>query len=114
MKKEICFDVDGVLCPDGYHGRFEEAPPYPQAIKFVNRLYDSGWTIYILTARGMRDCDNNVIDAYMNYFDITFKWLKKHGFKFHQLHLGKPPASYYVDNKAFQIQSCKGEEDWAK
>ena len=52
-----CFDIDGTLCetpsdPDGHNVRYWDAQPYPFMIEQVNRLFDDGHKIIMMTARG--------------------------------------------------------------
>ena len=54
---KYCFDIDGTLCetpsdPDGHNVRYWDAQPYPFMIEQVNRLFDDGHKIIMMTARG--------------------------------------------------------------
>ena len=96
--KTYVFDIDGTLCTNT-EGKYEEAQPYPERIKMVNELYDSGNTVILLTARGMGRTANNSKQAQRMFFDMTLEQVKKWGVKFHRLMLGKPSADFYIDDK---------------
>ena len=54
---KYCFDIDGTLCetpsdPDGHNVRYWESQPIPFMVEQVNRLYDDGHKIIMMTARG--------------------------------------------------------------
>ena len=53
----FCFDLDGTICdtpcdPDGHNQRYWDALPIPLMVDTVNRLYDEGHYIIIMTAHG--------------------------------------------------------------
>ena len=62
-----CFDLDGTLCTNT-DGEYEKALPFYDRIQVVNRLYDSGHTIIIETARGSV--------TKINWFESTTNQLK--------------------------------------
>jgi hypothetical protein len=37
--------------------------------------------------------------AYQEFYNLTYNQLKSWGCKFHELHMGKPAADYYIDDK---------------
>ena len=94
-----CFDIDGTLCTQT-DGNYIKALPIQNRIDIVNSLYNSGHTIYILTARGMTRSDNNISLAYGEMYSFTKDQLSAWGVKYHMLFLGKPKADYYIDDKA--------------
>ena len=52
-----CFDLDGTICntplrPSDLKPGYLEATPFPFMVEQVNRLYDEGNYIIIMTARG--------------------------------------------------------------
>ena len=54
---KYCFDIDGTLCetpsdPDGHNVRYWDAQPIPFMVEQVNRLFDDGHKIIMMTARG--------------------------------------------------------------
>lgn len=112
----LVFDFDGVICPNQYtNGKprdYVNIEPYPFAIEHINYLYDSGrYYIKIVTARYDIAAPGR---QYQRGFEEATNWLTKHGVKYHELYFSKPFATLYVDDKAFRVQSEKGEEDWTK
>lgn len=94
-----CFDIDGTICSQT-DGNYETAIPMSSRIDQVNALYDSGHTIYLLTARGMTRANNSVNTAYKLMHAFTEQQLSNWGVRYHGLFLGKPKADYYIDDKA--------------
>lgn len=100
-KAEIyCFDIDGTLCTEE-NCDLENAQPILSRISVVNRLYDKGAKIYLMTARGMLGNDNNQAGADKAMREFTENQLKEWGVQYHHLFFGKPRAAYYVDDKAW-------------
>lgn len=95
-----CFDLDNTLCQTRYedgHYWYLEATPYPERIKIVNQLYESGNTIIIETCRG---CGSGT-----NWFQETANQLFSWGLRFHTLRTGmKFAADYYIDDKAINAK----------
>lgn len=85
------FDLDNTLCET--EGTFyEKAQPIQCRIEKVNKLYDSGHTIIIDTARG---CASG-----KNWWYFTCDQLKEWGVKFHTLRTGvKFGGDVFVDDK---------------
>ena len=100
-----CFDLDGTICntpiindKPAYH----EAHPFPFMVEQVNRLFDDGHKIIIMTARGR--------GAGKNWTDWTIKQLDMWGVKYHELEpmFHKPTADLFIDDKGINV------EDWKK
>lgn len=79
---------------------WENALPNKQVIDKLNFFYDSGWEIYIVTARGQLSCNGDPVKAEQKYGEQIRAWLKKHGVKYHELSFQKYLATYYIDDKA--------------
>ena len=102
-----CFDIDGTLCdtpPNVYP--WDDATPRMSRIKKVNKLYDEGATIYLMTARGFiySTKKHEVISEAQTAADDfarerTEKQLESWGLKYHKLYFGKPRAVTYVDDR---------------
>jgi hypothetical protein len=60
--------------------------PLPYSVEMVNQLYDSGHTIYFVTAR-----------PEFNSKQITIDWLKKYGFKYHGLYFDGHKVKHCLD-----------------
>jgi hypothetical protein len=78
---------------------WENAEPLWPAINRINELYDDGWYIILLTARGQLSCQRDTAKADEKYRDKMEHWLKEHGVKYHILSFNKYLASYYIDDK---------------
>lgn len=79
---------------------WDNAEPIFPVINRINKLYDMGWQILIVTARGQLSCNGDFEKADKKYRSIIESWLKKHGVKYHTLSFHKHLASYYIDDKA--------------
>jgi uncharacterized HAD superfamily protein len=87
-----CFDIDGTICSDS-NGKYENAYPYENFIFKINKLYDDGNIIKIMTARGAA--------SKKDYTELTVNQLKKWGLKYHELIMNKKPnADLYIDDKS--------------
>lgn len=96
------FDIDGTICDSLCENKsqdYRDANPFLDRIKLINKLYDEGNTIYMLTARGMGRSKNNQIAAYSMFYEMTLEQLDEWGVKHHGLFLGKPAGDVYVDDK---------------
>lgn len=92
------FDIDGTICTQT-DGAYEEATPFRSRIKKINDLYDSGNEIVFFTARGMGRHKNDQQMAIEQFWNFTNNQLREWGVKFHNLFLGKPPGTVYVDDR---------------
>tara|TARA_B100001113_G_C21047756_1_gene595301 strand:+ start:418 stop:1170 length:753 start_codon:yes stop_codon:yes gene_type:complete len=99
---KYCFDIDGTLChtpsnPDGHGMRYGDATPYPWMVKLVNRLYDEGHYIIMMTARGR--------GSGINHSDLTRNQLAMWGYKYHELEpmFHKPTADIFIDDKGINV-----------
>jgi len=103
MTLTYCVDIDGTICdkpPHMHHdGDYSHSVPKLDRIEKINQLYDGGNYIIYLTARGMGRHKNSRILAHKNFYELTYQQLKSWGCKFHELHMGKPAANYYIDDK---------------
>jgi len=85
-----CFDIDDTICKTSGMD-YESATPYVERIAKINLLYEAGHTIKFLTARGSK--------TGIDWTEVTRLQLENWGVKYHELHLGKPFADYYIDDK---------------
>ena len=77
-----CFDLDGTICDtptaaDGLTQRYSDSTPIPLMVEAINRLYDEGHKIIIMTARGR--------ESGKNWTELTEISLKNWGIKYHEL-----------------------------
>ena len=97
--KRIVVDFDDTIAITTTRD-WENAEPIWPTINKMNNLYDKGWEVWILTARGQLSCDGDFKKADEKYRPIIEAWLKKHSVKYHTLSFEKRLASYYIDDKA--------------
>ena len=86
-----CFDIDGTICETN-KSEYTDSKPKKYVIDEINRLYDSGNTIKMFTARGA----NSGID----WYNFTENQLDSWGLKYTELIMGKPHADIFIDDKA--------------
>ena len=89
MKKKItfCFDIDNTLCKTNGN-KYNRSKPDKKAINLVNMLFDKGHYV-------------NSTLAFKKGYKKTYNQLSKWGLKFHKLHISKPSADIYVDDKSY-------------
>ncbi len=93
MKSKVIFiDVDGTICTEEKTFERPLAKPLAGAVEKVNQLYEKGHTIIFWTSRGWEQ------------YKVTKDWLDKHGFKFHQLLMGKPIGDIFIDDRAKRFE----------
>lgn len=101
--KNFIIDVDGVVCediPNEEPERMEAAQQIRGAREQINKWHEQGNIITFFTARTD------------DLRQITEKWLKDRGFKFHNLICGKPRGGnyHYIDDR--DIKSTKFKGNW--
>lgn len=100
--KNYLIDIDGTITddiPNEEPERMATCQPFPDALKTLNKWYDEGHIICFFTSR---------TEAHR---EVTETWLKKHGFKYHSLLMGKPRGGNYhwVDNHLVKATRYKGK-----
>lgn len=96
-----CFDLDGTICSFVDDSKYYNCTPDTVVVDEINRLYDLGHEIIIMTARG---CVSGV-----DHYDLTESQLRTWGVKHHKLLMGvKPHAHIFIDDKGISI------DDWKK
>lgn len=103
----ICFDCDDTVCY-GSHP-YSECKPYPEVVELIRKLKAAGHTIIFLTARYMALYDGDQEKAKARGKQELIFWLREHDIPFDEVHLGKPSADLYVDDKGWRINSSTGE-----
>ena len=108
-----CFDIDGTLChtpcnPDGHGMRYEEATSFPWMVGHVNRLYDEGHYIIMMTARGR--------GSGIDHSDLTRNQLAMWGYKYHELEpmFHKPTADLFIDDKGIDVNEWLKQQPQTK
>ncbi|MHC4921877.1 MAG: cytidylyltransferase domain-containing protein, partial [Planctomycetota bacterium] len=92
-----CFDIDGTLCTNT-DGSYAAAEPFPEVVAQVNALGAAGHRVILYTARGS--------GTGIDWRGLTERQLKSWGVHYDELHLGKPTADIYVDDKGIHV------DDW--
>lgn len=92
ISKVIFIDIDGTICTEEKTFERPLAKPLPKAKEKVNELFKQGHTIILWTSRGWEQ------------YNVTKHWLDAHGFKYHQLFMGKPIASIFIDDRAVKFE----------
>lgn len=94
----VCFDIDGVIAtggPEVYEvtpPRYDLCEPINTTIETMRELRAKGVALLLHTARWQSD------------YDVTLKWLQRHDVPFDELHMGKPSAHVYVDDRSYPVQ----------
>ena len=100
--KNYMIDIDGTICddiPNEEPKRMATAELYPDALVTLNKWYDEGHIITFFTSR---------IEEHR---EVTEIWLKKHGFKYHGMLMGKPRGGNYhwIDNHLVRATRYEGK-----
>ncbi|MGB3525139.1 MAG: phosphoheptose isomerase [Flavobacteriales bacterium] len=101
-KKNFLIDIDGTVCediPNEEPERMADAAVFADAVETCNKWFDEGHVIYFFTSR---------TEAHR---EVTERWLKKHGFKYHGIVFGKPRGGNYhwVDNHIVRATRYNGK-----
>lgn len=94
--RTFVIDVDGVVAMLTPGNDYRLCRPIVENIEAINRLYDQGHRIIMMTARGSAtgiDWDGVTRDQFASW-----------GLKFHELRFGKPAADHYVDDRALSVE----------
>ena len=100
--KNYLIDIDGTVgedIPNEEPERMVTAKAYPDAIRTLNKWYDEGHIICFFTSR---------TEAHR---EVTEAWLKKNGFKYHGMVMGKPRGGNYhwIDNHLVKATRYRGK-----
>lgn len=99
--KNYLIDIDGTICddiPNEEPERMATAKVFPNTIETINKWYAQGHQICFFTSR---------IEEHRV---VTENWLKKHGYKYHSLLMGKPRGGNYhwIDNHIVRATRYEG------
>ena len=95
-----CFDLDGTICSPVVGSAYVDAQPDKIVVDEINRLFEAGHEILIMTARG---CVSGI-----DHTELTKDQLLRWEVKYHRLIMGvKPNADIFVDDKGISIQEWK-------
>ena len=100
--KNYLIDIDGTITedvPNEEPERMATCEPFPDALATLNEWYSDGHVICFFTSRTEE------------HRDVTEKWLRKHGFNYHSLLMGKPRGGNYhwIDNHMVRATRYTGE-----
>ncbi|MCB0705957.1 MAG: phosphoheptose isomerase [Saprospiraceae bacterium] len=100
--KNFLIDIDGTICddiPNEEPERMGTALAYPDALQMVNKWFEEGHFITFFTSRTE------------DHREVTEAWLKKNGFKYQALLMGKPRGGNYhwIDNHIVKATRFKGK-----
>lgn len=101
--KSICVDIDDTISFT-LNRDWENAKPNIPLIEKLNKLYDEGWDIWYVTARGNLSCKSRA-EAEERYRPGIEKWFKQYNVKYTGLSFQKILASYYIDDKSITPQN---------
>jgi capsule biosynthesis phosphatase len=101
--KTIICDFDDTISTTN-NKDWVNSKPDNSVVEKINFLYDNGWQIIILTARGQLSCKGDYELADKKYRNQIEKWLNKYGVKYHKLSFQKYLGFYYVDDKNISIK----------
>lgn len=93
--KIFCVDIDGVIASLTPGNDYRRAEPLTDNIARINRLHAAGNRIVLFTARGST--------TGLDWRVETEAQLQRWGVAHDELHLGKPAADYYVDDRALGL-----------
>ncbi len=100
-----CFDIDDTICDtpkleDGRPG-YLKATPIPFMVDQVNRLYDEGHYIILMSARGR--------GSGIDQTKLTMEQLERWGVKYHEIEpmFHKPNADLFIDDKGINVEEWK-------
>jgi cytidyltransferase-like protein len=103
---KYCFDLDGTICdtpcdPDGHNQRYWDSTPIVFMVEAINRLFDEGNHIIIMTARGR--------GSGKDWTKLTTDMLAEWGVKYNELEpmFHKPTADIFIDDKGINVEEWK-------
>jgi capsule biosynthesis phosphatase len=97
-ERRVVVDLDDTISYT-LNRNWDNAEPIQPTIDKINQLYDMGWEVYIVTARGQLSCNGDSMAADKKYRTQIEAWLKKHNIRYTMLSFNKFLAAYYVDDK---------------
>lgn len=89
----IMIDLDGVICSEERVFDRPLATPLAGAREALAALKAAGHTLVVYTARGWAE------------YRVTKQWLDDHGMAYDAIHMGKPIAHVWIDDRAVRFTS---------
>lgn len=113
-RKCLVIDVDDTICwaadPNKPYD-YKNANPILKAIDHIRQYHYQGWYIIFHTARYFREFNGDIVKIYQKGYNELKDWLDKYDVPYDLIVLGKPSATFYLDDKAFRIDYA---QDWDK
>lgn len=105
---KIIFDFDNTIAihPSSDTSDISKCKPNLTLIEVINKLYENGFYIKILTARGNLSCKSRA-EADIKFRPIIEKWLKDNQVLYNELSFNKDLALYYVDDLSLTPHDIK-------
>jgi capsule biosynthesis phosphatase len=100
-KGTLVVDIDDTICTT-INRDYDNAIPHTEIIEKLNTLYRNGWEIVYYTARGQLSLNENLEEIKRLKIPEIRAWLNKHNVFYHDLIVGKPYGTYYIDDKALR------------
>ncbi len=104
--KRFIFDLDDTISHT-FNRDWDNATPDLEVIDKINQLFEDGFEIWIVTARGMLSCNGDLALRDKTYRTSIETWLRKHKVQYHVLSFEKVLGAYYVDDKALSVDDFK-------
>jgi uncharacterized HAD superfamily protein len=89
----IMVDLDGVVSTEERVFDRPLAKPIDGAREALQKLKDAGHAIIIYTARGWAE------------YNVTKHWLDQAGMPYDAIHMGKPIANVWIDDRAIKFEN---------
>jgi hypothetical protein len=99
----INVDFDGTLAI-GDTSYIPSMKPNISLVNILNKMYQDGNEINVVTARGAKSCQNKK-ERESKYFDVIAKWLKVHNVLYSNLCFNKEYGDIYLDDKCINIKN---------
>ena len=99
---KLVFDIDDTIC-NNKNRDYENAIPFKNIIKKINKLHKQGAKITLYTSRGMVSCNGNIDKIIKKNKAILERWLEKNKVEYDELVFGKPLGDMYIDDKAINV-----------
>lgn len=100
---KLVFDIDDTIC-NNKNRDYENAIPFKDVIKKINKLHKQGAKITLYTSRGMVSCNGDIDKIIKKNKAVLEKWLEKNKVEYDELIFGKPLGDMYIDDKAINVR----------
>lgn len=104
--RTFIIDLDDTISHT-FNRDWDNATPDLEVIDKINQLFEDGFQIWIVTARGMLSCNGDIALREKTYRTSIETWLRNHNVHYHVLSFEKVLGAYYVDDKALSVNDFK-------